>query len=216
MTARRARPTATTIDSTERNGRCFGARRPAAHPRIHCARNEKQTMKPPLSPWFGHDSGCKPGVRRSVRPCPGARLLQEGPSSPALPRQKRGGLCPRPWHFVRPLHRDEIGAVIGGMTGAVIGAQVARHDDRVFGAVAGHAIGDSMDERDRACMGHALELGAPVCRWNGAAAATATTSRRAATPATAAAMPPWWSMAGKPREMLACPSGRGEWRFRRS
>ena len=102
------------------------------------------------------------------------------------------------------------------MTGAVIGAQVARHDDRVFGAVAGHAIGDSMDERDRACMGHALELGAPVCRWHGAAAATATTSRRAATPATAAAMPPWWSMAGKPREMLACPSGRGEWRFRRS
>ncbi|MBW8328927.1 MAG: glycine zipper 2TM domain-containing protein [Thiobacillus sp.] len=121
-------------------------------------------------------------------------------------------------------NRDEIGAVIGGVTGAVIGGQVGRRNDRVvgmvvggvLGAVVGHAIGDSMDDRDRACMGHALELGRPgvpvVWRsagqdyhftprgdaFNGCRHATVVVDGR------------------KPRDVLACPSGRGEWRFRRS
>ncbi|MEW6119043.1 MAG: glycine zipper domain-containing protein [Pseudomonadota bacterium] len=120
-------------------------------------------------------------------------------------------------------NRDEIGAVIGGVTGAVIGSQVADRDDRVvgmvvggvLGAVLGHAIGDSMDDRDRACMGHALELGRPgvpvVWRHgshhyhftprgdarNGCRHATLIVDGR------------------KPREVLACPAGRGEWTFRR-
>ena len=120
-------------------------------------------------------------------------------------------------------NRDEIGAVIGGVTGAVIGSQVAHRDDRVvgmvvggvIGAVLGHAIGDSMDERDRACMGHALELGRPgvPVQWrhdghrydftprgdarNGCRYATMMIDGR------------------KPHEVLACPSGRGEWTFRR-
>jgi len=119
-------------------------------------------------------------------------------------------------------NRDEIGAVIGGVTGAVIGGQIAGPEDRVvgmvvggvFGAVVGHAIGDSMDESDRACMGHALELGradVPV-EWrhdgshyqftphgdarDGCRNATMVVDGR------------------KPRDVLACPSGRGEWRFR--
>jgi surface antigen len=119
-------------------------------------------------------------------------------------------------------NRDEIGTVIGGVTGAMIGGQVAGREDRVvgmvvggvLGAVVGHAIGESMDERDRACMGHALELGRPgvPVAWrsdghhylftprgdarNGCRYATLAVDGR------------------KPREVLACPSGRGEWRFR--
>ncbi len=121
-------------------------------------------------------------------------------------------------------NRDEIGAVIGGVTGAVIGGQVADRDDRVvgmvvggvLGAVVGHAIGDSLDERDRACMGHALELGRPgvPVEWrhdghhyhftprgdarDGCRQATLVVDGR------------------RPRDVLACPAGRGEWRFRRS
>ncbi|HQT01215.1 MAG: hypothetical protein B7Y26_02830 [Hydrogenophilales bacterium 16-64-46] len=121
-------------------------------------------------------------------------------------------------------NRDEIGAVIGGVTGVIVGSQVADRDDRVvgmvvggvLGAVLGHAIGDRMDDRDRACMGHALELGKP-------------------------GVPVVWGHGGhqyrfiprgdardgcrhatlivdgkKPREVLACPAGRGNWTFRRT
>jgi hypothetical protein len=119
-------------------------------------------------------------------------------------------------------NRDEIGAVIGGVTGAVIGSQVAKPENQVvgmviggaLGAVLGHAIGDSIDNQDRACMGHALELGKPGepvvwrddghhyrftprgdgpngCRY----AAIAVDGR-------------------KPRDVLACPSGQGNWVFR--
>lgn len=121
-------------------------------------------------------------------------------------------------------NRDEIGAVIGGVAGAVVGSQVVNRDDRVvgmviggmLGAVLGHTIGDRMDDRDRACMGHALELGKP-------------------------GVPVVWSHGGqryrfiprgdardgcrhatlivdgkKPREVLACPAGRGDWTFRRT
>lgn len=112
-------------------------------------------------------------------------------------------------------NRDEIGAVIGG--------QVADRDDRVvgmvvggvLGAVVGHAIGDSMDDRDRACMGHALELGRPgvpvVWRHDGhdyrfTPRGDARDGCRYAT----------LRVDGrKPRDVLACPAGRGEWSFRR-
>jgi surface antigen len=121
-------------------------------------------------------------------------------------------------------NRDEIGAVIGGVTGAVIGGQVVDRDSRVvgmvvggvLGAVVGHAIGDSMDERDRACMGHALELGRPgvpvVWRHDG--------HRYHFTPrgeARGGCRYATLSVNGKkPREVLACPAGRGEWTFRRT
>lgn len=121
-------------------------------------------------------------------------------------------------------NRDEIGAVIGGVTGAAVGGQIAGRDDRlvgmvvggVLGAVVGHAVGESMDDRDRACMGHALELGRPgmPVEWrhdghqyhftprgdarDGCRNATIVVDGR------------------KPRDILACPAGRGEWRFRNS
>ena len=66
-----------------------------------------------------------------------------------------------------------IGAVLGGAVGAVIGSRVGEGDGRavatvigaVLGAIIGAQVGRSMDEKDRACVGHALELvddGRPV------------------------------------------------------
>lgn len=120
-------------------------------------------------------------------------------------------------------NRDEIGTVIGGVTGAVIGGRVADRDDRVvgmvvggvLGAVLGHAIGDHMDDRDRACMGHALELGRPgqPVIWNHGGhrydfvpRGDARDGCRYATLSVDG---------GRGREVLACPAGRGEWTFRR-
>jgi surface antigen len=121
-------------------------------------------------------------------------------------------------------NRDEIGAVIGGVTGAVIGGQVASRDDRVvgmvvggvLGAVLGHAIGDSMDDRDRACMGHALELGRPGVPvvWSHSGHQYHFTPRGDARNGCRYAT--LVIDGSKPHEVLACPSGRGEWAFRRS
>jgi surface antigen len=63
-------------------------------------------------------------------------------------------------------NRDEIGAVLGGIAGGVIGSEVGKGDNRpvaivlgtVVGAVIGAQIGRRMDERDRSCVGQALEL----------------------------------------------------------
>jgi hypothetical protein len=121
-------------------------------------------------------------------------------------------------------NRDEIGAVIGGVSGAVIGGQVAGRDDRVvgmvvggvLGAIVGHAIGDSMDDRDRACMGHALELGRPgvPVEWRSAGHAYRFTPRGDARDGCRNAT---LAVDGRtPRDVLACPAGRGEWRFHRS
>ncbi|MCX7628154.1 MAG: glycine zipper domain-containing protein [Methylophilaceae bacterium] len=65
-------------------------------------------------------------------------------------------------------NRDKIGAVLGGAVGGAIGSTVGKGDGRVVaiiigtvvGAVVGHKIGEMMDEADRACIGHALELAA--------------------------------------------------------
>jgi surface antigen len=65
--------------------------------------------------------------------------------------------------------RAEVGAVLGGVTGGVIGAATSKGDQRavaiVVGAVVGAAIGAEigrrMDQVDRSCVGHALELAVP-------------------------------------------------------
>jgi len=64
-------------------------------------------------------------------------------------------------------NREQVGAVLGGVVGGVIGNQVGNRDDRVvatiigaaIGALVGAKIGRDMDDGDRACFGHALELG---------------------------------------------------------
>jgi len=68
----------------------------------------------------------------------------------------RGGHC----------DRDRVGTALGAVAGGAIGAAVSDGDDRLIailagatiGAVIGHEIGDRMDDRDRACFGHSLEL----------------------------------------------------------
>jgi surface antigen len=59
-----------------------------------------------------------------------------------------------------------VGAVLGGVTGAVIGSRASDPQDRpvaiilatTIGALIGAKIGEEIDNGDRACMGHALEL----------------------------------------------------------
>jgi len=66
-------------------------------------------------------------------------------------------------------NREEVGAVLGGVVGGVVGSQVGSRDNRVVstiigaavGALLGSRIGRSLDDGDRACMGHAFELGDP-------------------------------------------------------
>jgi surface antigen len=61
-----------------------------------------------------------------------------------------------------------VGAVLGGVAGGIVGSRVAEREDRpvaiilgtAIGAIIGHKVGEQLDERDRGCMGHALELAA--------------------------------------------------------
>ena len=63
-------------------------------------------------------------------------------------------------------HTQEIGAVLGAAVGGAIGSQHGNDSNRpvailvggVLGAVIGAKIGRTLEDTDRACMGHALEL----------------------------------------------------------
>ena len=63
-------------------------------------------------------------------------------------------------------NRQAVGAVLDAATGGMVGSQVGQGEGRqvativgtVLGAVAGASIGRDMDEKDRACLGHTLEL----------------------------------------------------------
>ncbi len=71
-------------------------------------------------------------------------------------------------------NREEVGAVLGGVVGGVVGNQVGSRDNRVVatilgatvGALIGAKIGRDMDDRDRSCFGHALEIGTGGRRVN--------------------------------------------------
>lgn len=64
-------------------------------------------------------------------------------------------------------NRDEVGTVVGAVLGGAIGAAV--HDGgndliailagATIGAIIGREIGRDMNDADRACIGHALEIG---------------------------------------------------------
>lgn len=63
-------------------------------------------------------------------------------------------------------NRKEIGTVIGAVVGGAVGSQIGDGSDRtvaiivgtVIGAAIGREIGRDLDQGDRACVGHALEL----------------------------------------------------------
>lgn len=62
--------------------------------------------------------------------------------------------------------RADVGAVLGGVAGGMIGAEIAKDGTRgvavalgaVIGAAIGAEVGRRMDQTDRSCVGHALEL----------------------------------------------------------
>jgi len=63
-------------------------------------------------------------------------------------------------------NREEIATVVGGAVGGYLGSRIAEEHPvvgtvlgTVAGAVIGKRIGRELDERDRHCFGHALELG---------------------------------------------------------
>jgi surface antigen len=72
-------------------------------------------------------------------------------------------------------HRKEIGTVVGAVVGGAIGSQIGDGTGRtvaiivgsVLGGVIGREIGEDLDEGDRGCVGHALELAQPGqgVRW---------------------------------------------------
>ena len=73
-------------------------------------------------------------------------------------------------------HRKEIGTVVGAVVGGAIGSQIGDGTGRtvaiivgsVLGGVIGREIGEDLDEGDRGCVGHALELAEPgqAVRWS--------------------------------------------------
>ena len=124
-----------------------------------------------------------------------------------------------------------VGAVLGGVVGGAVGSQVSAREDRAIaiflgttiGAVIGAKIGRDMDQRDRACMGHALELAGDgrAVRWTNDA--TGVTYRL--TPARGSrvnGLPcrefSTQVSAGSRKDVVkgvACRRADGEWEFRR-
>jgi surface antigen len=72
-------------------------------------------------------------------------------------------------------NREQIGAIVGGVIGGAVGARTASEENQTVavivgaavGALLGSRIGRELDEADRGCFGHALEI-APAgqaVRW---------------------------------------------------
>jgi len=74
-------------------------------------------------------------------------------------------------------NRSEVGTVVGAVIGGAVGSTVGDGDGKLvailvgsaIGAIVGREIGRDMDDSDRACMGHALELArdGDWVRWDG-------------------------------------------------
>ncbi|HSC93703.1 MAG TPA: glycine zipper 2TM domain-containing protein [Burkholderiales bacterium] len=97
------------------------------------------------------------------------------PWAPAHGKRKKGdpytGFSGKKWdkHYgvlAGRCNREVIGEIIGAAAGGAIGAQVGNESNReiaiivgsVAGAIIGANVGRGLDEIDRACIGHALEL----------------------------------------------------------
>ena len=127
-------------------------------------------------------------------------------------------------------NRDDIGTVAGAVIGGAIGSQVGDDSHRavaivvgsVLGAVVGRQIGRDLDERDRACVGHSLELVQPGqrVRWTNvqsgvgylltpvaAATGDAANCRRFTLKTS-------YGSKVRTSEQLACRSGEGTWTIR--
>jgi surface antigen len=82
-------------------------------------------------------------------------------------------------------NREEVGAVLGAVAGGIVGSKVGSPDNRTVstiigvatGALIGARIGRELDERDRGCFGHTLEIARPGSRvsWENPATGVAYT-----------------------------------------
>jgi surface antigen len=114
------------------------------------------------------------GDYKEERKCDGrARPVAVVPAYPPWVVVEKGEPVYRPGHTPAPprgqvvhCQSEAVGRVIGGIAGAVIGSQVGKGSGRavatIGGAVAGVLIGGEIgrriDERNQACIGHALEF----------------------------------------------------------
>lgn len=125
-------------------------------------------------------------------------------------------------------NREALGGVVGGVLGGVLGSVISQGDSgtsravaiiagSAIGAFLGRRIGREFDDADRACMGHALELGKPGqrVRWESAGVnytlqpgvAAGTRCRNFTLTASSEGR-------SQTREGVACRQGDGEWRLR--
>ncbi len=132
-------------------------------------------VKPGKYEWKAGD--CKyeykagPGGFKEEHKCKGGTWVVGGPP-PWAPahgyRYQTAGAYAVPFDIgLGRCNRTAIGAVLGGVGGAVVGSQVGRGDGRTvamiggaaLGALIGGTIGHSMDQQDAACVGQVLEHG---------------------------------------------------------
>jgi surface antigen len=123
-----------------------------------------------------------------------------------------------------------VGAVLGGTVGGVIGSRAEKQDRPVaiilgtaIGAVIGAKIGESIDQSDRACMGHSLELARVknTVVWTNSTSGvtyrlTPTRNFKQADQACREFVTELNSAKGKKKDSLAavaCRRGNGEWDF---
>jgi surface antigen len=124
-------------------------------------------------------------------------------------------------------NRKEIGTVVGAVVGGAIGSQVGDGSGRtvaiilgsVIGAAIGREIGRDLDNGDRACIGHALELAkdGQRVRWaNEKTGVTYVVSPLAASKAGDSCRPYKLTATYKGKSNTsdgkACRSGDGEWK----
>lgn len=119
---------------------------------------------------------------------------------------------------------DDILAAVGAVAGGVIGGRVASPDTRVVGVVVGaiiggvigDRIGDRIDERDRACVGHSLELArtGQTVRWTNPATGLAYDVRPVRDLADGCRefeLVVRDGKRGKPAKLRGCSRGTGSW-----
>jgi surface antigen len=125
--------------------------------------------------------------------------------------------------------REQIGAVLGGFVGGAIGSQVGDGDSRpvaiaigtIAGAFIGSRIGREMDQSDRGCLGHALELSGDKEKvtWTGADGRTTyqltpvRSFERAGVSCREFDLAVASAERRETRRAKACPAGDGNWRI---
>jgi surface antigen len=142
----------------------------------------------------------------------------------------RGHRWPNDYGVLRgSCNRAQVGAVLGGAVGGAVGSTIGKGDTRtvaivvgtVLGVLVGHEVGRAMDEGDRGCFGHSLELAknGRTVHWTNpdAGLAYALTPTRSfeidGRPCRAFTLQTTYGGKGRSKNGSACRSDDGIWRF---